>query len=132
VESAEYNMVTSQLKVVGNGKTMSRPALVQIVEKAGHKVEGEDKTKSAVLHIEGMDCEDEVSVIEKKMKRLKGFESFQVDLMSEALRVQYDPGLLSIQEIIKSIAETGMKARGVLENPQFLLPFTSSLVSLQG
>jgi len=90
---------------------MSRPAIVQIVEKAGHKIEAEDKTKSAILRIEGMNCEDEVSLIEKKMKSLKGLESFHVDLMSEALRVKYDPGLLSVQEIIKSVAETGMKAR---------------------
>ncbi|RJR51759.1 MAG: cation-translocating P-type ATPase [Desulfobacteraceae bacterium] len=99
------------MKVIGDQRTVSRPAIIQVVEKAGHKVEAEDKTKSAVLHIEGMDCEDEVSLIEKKMKSLKGLESFQVDLISEALRVQYDPGLLSVQEIIKSIAETGMKAR---------------------
>ena len=45
------------------------------------------------------------------MKSLKGLESFQINLMSETLRVQYDPGLLSVQEIIKSVAETGMKAR---------------------
>ncbi|NWF92477.1 MAG: cation-translocating P-type ATPase, partial [Syntrophaceae bacterium] len=90
---------------------MNRQTITQVVEKLGHKVDAEDKNKSAVLHIEGMDCEDEVSVIEKKMKSLKGLESFQVDLMSEALRVQYDPGLLSVQEIIKSVAETGMKAR---------------------
>jgi Cd2+/Zn2+-exporting ATPase len=111
VESAEYNIVTSQLKVTGNGQQMSRQTVVQVVEKLGHKVEAEDKTKPAILHIEGMDCEDEVSVIEKKMKSLKGLESFQVDLMSEVLRVQYDPSLLSVQEIIKSVAETGMKAR---------------------
>ncbi len=111
VESAEFNLLTSQLKVIGDGKTMSRPSIVQTVEKAGHKVEDEDKTKSAILHIEGMDCEDEVSAIEKKMKSLKGLESFQVQLMSEVLRVKYDPGMLSVQEIIKSIAETGMKAR---------------------
>lgn len=90
---------------------MNRKSIVQFVEKIGHKVEAEDKTKSVVLHIEGMDCEDEVSLIEKKMKSLKGLESFQVDLMSQTLRVQYDPALLSVQEIIKSIAETGMKAR---------------------
>ncbi len=111
VESAEYNIATSQLKIAGRGTKVNRQTIVQVVEKLGHKVEAEDKSKSAVLHIEGMDCEDEVSVIEKKMKSLKGLESFQVDLMSEALRVQYDPGLLSVQEIIKSIAETGMKAR---------------------
>jgi Cd2+/Zn2+-exporting ATPase len=110
VESAEFNLVNSQLKIVGN-RQMSRQAIVQAVEKLGHKVEKEEKTKQVILHIEGMDCQDEVSVIEKKMKSLKGLESFQVDLMSQTLRVGYDPGLLSVQEIIKSIAETGMKAR---------------------
>jgi Cd2+/Zn2+-exporting ATPase len=110
VESAEFNLVNSLLKIVGS-KQMSRQAIVQAVEKMGHKVEAEDKAKSAVLHIEGMDCEDEVALIEKKMNSLKGLESFQVDLMAEALRVRYDPGLLSVQEIVKSVAETGMKAR---------------------
>jgi len=90
---------------------MDRQAIVQAIEKLGHRVEDEQKTKNALLHIEGMDCEDETSLIEKKMKSLKGLESFQVDLMSQTLRVQYDPALLSVQEIIKSIAETGMKAR---------------------
>ncbi len=111
VKSAEYNLATSQLKIEGKGPKVNRQTIVQAVEKLGHKVEAEDKNKSAVLHIEGMDCEDEVSVIEKKMKSLKGLESFQVDLMSQTLRVRYDPGLLSVQEIIKSMAETGMKAR---------------------
>lgn len=111
VESAEYNFATSKLRVAGKGLGVNLHAIVEIVEKLGHKVEAEDKTKSAVLLIEGMDCEDEVSLIDKKMRSLKGLESFQVDLMSEILRVQYDPGLLSVQEIIKSVAETGMKAR---------------------
>jgi len=90
---------------------MSHQAIVQVVERPGHKVKEEEKIKKAVLHIEGMDCEDETSLIEKKMRSLKGLKSFQVDLMSQTLRVQYDPHLLSVQEIIKSIAETGMKAR---------------------
>ena len=110
VESAEFNIATSQLKVAGNGQ-IARQTIVQVVERIGYKVEEEDKAKAAVLHIEGMDCEDETTLIEKKMKSLKGLESFQVDLMSRTLRVRYDPGLLSVQEIIKSIAETGMKAR---------------------
>jgi len=110
VESAEFNLVNSQLKIVGN-RQISRLAIVQAVEKLGHKVEEEEKTKQVVLHIEGMDCEDETSLIAKKMKSLKGLESFDVDLMSQALRVRYDPGMLSVQEIMKSIAETGMKAR---------------------
>lgn len=111
VASAEYNLASSQLKVVGMKEHVDRQRVVQVIEHLGHKVENEDKAKSAVLLIEGMDCEDEVAIIERKMKSLKGLESFRVDLISQALRVQYDPALLSVQEIIKSIAETGMKAR---------------------
>ena len=66
VESAEYNIATSQLKIAGKGPKMDRQIIVQVVEKLGHNVEAEDKTKSAALHIEGMDCEDEVSVIERR------------------------------------------------------------------
>jgi len=111
VYSADYNMVTSELQVTGMRDEINRQAVVRVVEKLGHQVEADDKTKSAVLRIEGMDCEDEVAVLEKKMKSLKGLESFQVELISEVLRVRYDPGLLSVQEIIKSVAETGMKAK---------------------
>lgn len=95
----------------GIGPTTSRREIVRVLEKLGHRVEGKEKNKKILLHIEGMDCEDETTLIEKKMKGQKGLVSFQVDLMSQTLRVKYDPGLLSVQEIIKSIAETGMKAR---------------------
>ena len=58
VESAEYNIATSQLKTAGKGPKVNRQTIVQVVEKLGHKVEPEDKSKSAILHIEAMDCED--------------------------------------------------------------------------
>jgi len=84
---------------------------VQVAEENECRVKEEPKAKPVVLHIEGMDCEDETALIEKKMRSLKGLQSFQVDLMSQALRVRYDPCVLSVQEIIRSVAETGMKAR---------------------
>lgn len=100
VESAEYNIATAQLKIAGKDAKLNRQSIVQAVERLGHKVEAEDKTKPAILHIEGMDCEDEVSLIEKKMESLKGLESFQVDLMSQALRVRYDPSVSNIRQNI--------------------------------
>lgn len=110
VELAEFNILTSQLKVTGKAEIDFR-AVVQAVEKTGYRVEDEDKVKSAVLHVDGMDCEDETLLIEKKMKSLTGLTDFRVDLLSQKLRVRYDPTLLSVQEIIKSVAETGMRAR---------------------
>ncbi len=62
------------------------------------------------LVVEGMDCQDEVQVIEKKLKALAGIKDFEIYLETQRVKVAYDPSLTSIQHIIKSIAETGLKA----------------------
>ncbi|MFQ6033559.1 MAG: heavy metal translocating P-type ATPase, partial [Candidatus Bipolaricaulia bacterium] len=65
------------------------------------------------LHIEGMCCEAEVELIRRKMRSLTGLGDFELDLIGERLRVFYDPALISAQDIIKAIAETGMRAAPV-------------------
>ena len=62
------------------------------------------------LIIEGMDCQDEVRIIEKKLKSLSGIKNFEIYLATQGVKVVYDPSLISIQQIIKSVAETGLKA----------------------
>src|SRR3989304_810617 len=62
------------------------------------------------LIVEGMDCQDEVTIIEKKLKSLAGIKNFDIYLATQGIKVVYDPSLISIQQIIKSIAETGMNA----------------------
>ena len=67
------------------------------------------------LIVEGMDCQDEVRIIEKKLISLVGIKDFHIYLATQGIKVVYDPSLISIQQIIKSIAETGMKALVVKE-----------------
>ena len=67
------------------------------------------------LIVEGMDCQDEVRIIEKKLKSLSGIKNFDIYLATQGVKVVYDPSSISIQQIIKSIAETGMKASVVKE-----------------
>ena len=67
------------------------------------------------LIIEGMDCQDEVTIIEKKLISLVGIKDFHIYLATQGVKVVCDPSLISIQQIIKSIAETGMKAFVVKE-----------------
>lgn len=67
------------------------------------------------LIIEGMDCQDEVRIIEKKLKSLAGLKNFEIYLATQGVKLIFDPSLISIQQIIKSIAETGMKAFVVKE-----------------
>ncbi|MFO0794259.1 MAG: cation-translocating P-type ATPase [Candidatus Brocadiaceae bacterium] len=67
------------------------------------------------LIVEGMDCQDEVVIIKKKLKSLTGIKNFEIYLATQGVKVVCDPSLISIQQIIKSIAETGMKAFVVKE-----------------
>ncbi len=69
-----------------------------------------DRLETHKLIIDGMDCQDEVTIIEKKLKSLTGIKSFGIYLATQGVKVVCDPSLISIQQIIKSIAETGMKA----------------------
>src|SRR3972149_855297 len=67
------------------------------------------------LIIEGMDCQDEVTIIEKKLISLVGIKDFQIYLATQGIKDFFYPSKMLIQQISKSIAETGMKAFVVKE-----------------
>jgi Cd2+/Zn2+-exporting ATPase len=111
VASAQVLLSSSKLVVKPASDGLDVAEVVKAVERLGYKAEPEESTRTISLYVEGMDCADEVAVIEKKLKRLDGILSFEVNLASEKLEATYDPSRLSSQDVLKSIAETGMKAR---------------------
>ncbi|MCE5296349.1 MAG: cation-translocating P-type ATPase [Euryarchaeota archaeon] len=68
----------------------------------------ENVFESITLRIDGMDCPEDVNLIHKKLRSLAGVESFEVNLGAESVQVSYDPSMTSVQEIIRSVSETGL------------------------
>ncbi len=110
VESAEFNLVNSQLKIVGN-RQMSRQAIVQAVEKLGHKVEEEEKTKGntgltvvlALNYGARQEILDSVKKIADAAVRGKvNIEDFDIDEFSEYL---YTAGLPDPDLLIRPSGE---------------------------
>lgn len=66
--------------------------------------------ETITLNIDGMDGSNEASLIEKKLGSLAGVESYDVNIVSKHVRVFYDPAQVTVQDIIRSIPETGMNA----------------------
>ena len=60
-----------------------------------------DQIETYKLTIEGMDCQDEVTIIEKKLKFLAGIKNFEIYLSTQGVKVVFDPSSISIQQIIK-------------------------------
>jgi Cd2+/Zn2+-exporting ATPase len=66
--------------------------------------------ETAKIQIEGMDGQTEVQLIEQKLKALSGVDTFNINPAAKQLRLSYDPSIVTLQGIIRSISETGMTA----------------------
>src|SRR5438270_8115626 len=64
----------------------------------------------STFKIEGMDCREEVAMLERRFKNLAGLEDFSADLMGQRLHVKYDAAKLTASAIAGAVADTGMRA----------------------
>ncbi len=115
VAVAQVLLGTSQL-VVKYFDGLNPDMVVRAAGALGYKLTREVPGRTVTVYVEGMDCTDELSIIEKKLKGLPAVSGFQVNLVNQKLDISYDPGLTSANDILRSIAETGMNPR--LERPK--------------
>jgi Cd2+/Zn2+-exporting ATPase len=64
----------------------------------------------STFKIEGMDCREEVALIERRFKHLRGVEEFSADVIGQRLLVKYDAAKLSASAITGAVADAGMRA----------------------
>ncbi|HEY5529684.1 MAG TPA: cation-translocating P-type ATPase [Thermoleophilia bacterium] len=66
--------------------------------------------QTVTLQMDGLSCSCEAQLVEKKVRSLAGIGSVDADGISQQLKVSYDPSRTNIQDIIRSVAETGVNA----------------------
>jgi Cd2+/Zn2+-exporting ATPase len=64
----------------------------------------------STFRIEGMDCHEEVAILQRRLGRLKGLEALDADVVGQRLRIKYDAARLSASTISEAVAQTGMRA----------------------
>jgi len=64
----------------------------------------------STFKIEGMDCHEEVAILQRRLSRLGGLEALDADVVGQRLRIKYDASRLSTSGIAAAIAQTGMRA----------------------
>jgi Cd2+/Zn2+-exporting ATPase len=63
----------------------------------------------AVFRVEGMDCNEEVVILERRLKPLTGVEAISADLIGQRLHVKYDAAKLTTSILVDAIGDTGMR-----------------------
>src|SRR5947207_14834241 len=64
----------------------------------------------SMFRIEGMDCREEVAMLERRFRNLAGLEDFSADVMGQRLHVKYDAARIDAAAIADAVADTGMRA----------------------
>jgi len=72
IKLVEVSFVTSKLRVVAEASQFDGWAVILATKGVGYSAKAEESAKNVTVHIESMDCADEVEIIEKKMKSLLG------------------------------------------------------------
>src|SRR4051812_22220599 len=63
----------------------------------------------AVFRVEGMDCNEEVVILERRLKPLVGLEALSADVVGQRLHVKYDAARLTTTAMVDAVGQTGMR-----------------------
>jgi Cd2+/Zn2+-exporting ATPase len=72
----------------------------------------------STFKVEGMDCHEEVAILERRLTKLVGLEALNADVVGQRLRVTYDGAKLTTAGIAEAVAQTGMRAWLEHEDPK--------------
>jgi Cd2+/Zn2+-exporting ATPase len=74
----------------------------------------------AVFRVEGLDCNDEVVILERRLKPMPGVEAIAADVVGQRLRVSYDAAKLDTAAMVDAVAAAGMRMWLEHEEPRAL------------
>ncbi|SEL13234.1 Cu+-exporting ATPase [Carnobacterium iners] len=108
VQNSTVNLATEKLTVDYDQSKITDKDILSAVADAGYQANSLDVQKSFV--IEGMTCASCAQTVEKAVGKQLGVSTANVNLATEKLHVQYDPKIVSVADIIKTVSDTGYKA----------------------
>lgn len=82
----------------------------ETIHSLGYGIEDGEKRVTSVLQVEGMDCAEEKALVEKVLTGVPGLERFEVNLMSQRLRITHDPKALPLTRITAVLEHAGLSA----------------------
>ncbi|WP_056934156.1 heavy metal translocating P-type ATPase [Thermococcus barophilus] len=111
VKEAKVNLATESAYIKFDESKVSITDIIRAIESVGYGVVREKR--DAVIKIGGMTCASCVRTIETALKELPGVLDVRVNLATETANVTYDPTMVDMDDIKKTIEEFGYQFLGV-------------------
>jgi len=118
IRLAAVNLATEKATVEFDDSQLGRADIEKVIRDLGYGVVQETPATGHVqLKITGMSCAACSAKIERKLNKLEGVAQAAVNLSTERATVTYDPAVIKVSEIIRSIEKLGYQAVRVDEMP---------------
>ena len=112
VQDVRVDVMGGKVAVRYAAGALARGDLSGAITRVGYGVTDDAAGRRDVFEVEGMDCADEVPLIEEKLGGLPGVSRLAFDLVGRRLTVE---GEITAPEIERAVAQLGMRARLVGE-----------------
>lgn len=86
----------------------SKQRMRETIRSLGYGIE--DGAVTSVFQVKGMDCAEEKALVEKALTGVPGLVRFEVNLMSQRLRITHDPKVLPLTRITAVLEHAGLSA----------------------
>lgn len=103
---AQVNLATENAKIQYDADSVEAEDLVGKIEKLGYGVAPE----KVELDVQGMTCASCSARIEKGLSRMDGIDAANINLATESGAVAYEPGAVSLDDIIGKVQKLGYDA----------------------
>lgn len=109
MKEASVNLATEKLSVTFDETQLTEEDIITAVDQAGYQVVTEGTHLQ--YDIDGMTCASCSQTIEKVVGKLNGVKTAAVNLATEKMTVDFDPSILSSQEIMSAVKDAGYGAK---------------------
>ncbi|MEG0254862.1 MAG: heavy metal translocating P-type ATPase [Vagococcus sp.] len=109
MKEASVNLATEKLSVTFDETQLKEEDIITAVDQAGYQVVTEGTHLQ--YDIDGMTCASCSQTIEKVVGKLNGVKTAAVNLATEKMTVDFDPSILSSQEIMSAVKDAGYGAK---------------------
>jgi len=106
VKSVAVNFATEKLTVEMDPDVVKENDLLTKIKDLGYGAQSADDGKQQ-FKVGGMTCANCALAIEKKLKGTQGVQNVSVNLASESVTVEFDPGVVNMKEIFEQVRDAG-------------------------
>ena len=106
---ASVNLATEKLSVTYDDSVLNEDEIIKAVDEAGYQVVTQGN--HIQYDIDGMTCASCSQTVEKVVNKLEGVKEAAVNLATEKMTVDFDPSIVSSEDIMKTVKDAGYSAK---------------------